>query len=199
MPHGIHRSLGRAFALFVLAFAGAAGCGTDAGERPGQAAEEPSEPLTHGQILAVVSTLDQGEIAAADNARIRASDNAVRTYAQRILADHKEAETRIQVLQAMLRVQQEGSELQADVRRQSEQAAELLRQTPDAQFNATYLDTQIGMHQRTITLFDAQLIPQAESLELQTFLRDLREELTKHLALARYLRKRYPTPPGGGI
>jgi len=198
MALGIHRSFGRAFVLIALGLVGGPGCDAG-GDRPGPAAEEPSEPLTHGQILAVVSTLDQGEIKNAETARLRSTDMAVRAYAQRIGAEHQEAETRIQMLQAMLRVTQEESELQANVRRDVVRTEVMLNEVPADRFDVTYLDAQIAMHQRTLTLFDAQLIPNAESLELQTFLRDTRAVLQKHLAHARLLRARLPAAPGGGV
>ena len=200
MAHGIHRSFGRAFTLIVLACAGAWGCGTEAGTtRPGQVTEEPSEPLSHGQILAVVSTIDQGEIKTAETARVRATNDAVRAYAQRLGAEHQATETKIQELLGQLRVRQEGSELQQNLRREAERTDELLRTMPANQFDVTYLDAQIGLHQRAITLIDRQLLPNAESEELETFLRDTRASLAQHLGQARLLRKRFPTPSGGGL
>ncbi|MDI3290028.1 DUF4142 domain-containing protein [Polyangium sp. 15x6] len=200
MAHAFHRSFGRAFLLFALGSVGAWGCGTEAGNnRPGQATEEPWEPPSHGQILAVVSTIDRAEIEGAKTAHQRTTNDAVRAYAQRLADEHEEAETRIQSLQEKLRVKQEGSEMQSNLRREAERMAERLRTVPAAEFDVTYLDTQIAMHQRAITLLDAQLIPNADSTEIETFLRDMRGSLVQHLTQARRLRSRFPTPPGGGV
>ncbi|MDI1450569.1 DUF4142 domain-containing protein [Polyangium sp. 6x1] len=200
MAHAFHRSFRRAFMLLGLACAGAWGCGTEAGQhRPGQTTEEASEPLSDGQILAVVATIDQGEITNAETARIRATNDSVRNFAEHMDAAHRENETRIQGLQAKLRVKQEGSEMQSNLRRQAERTAEVLRTTPANKFDVAYLDAQIAMHQRAITLFDAQLIPNAESTDLQTFLRDLRPSLVQHLGQARQLRNRFPAPTGNEI
>jgi putative membrane protein len=198
MAHGIHRSFGRAFVLSALALVGAPGCGDAGSDRQGPAAEQPTEPLSHGQILGVVSTIDQGELKTSETARVRATDIAVRDYAQRIRADHQATETRIQMLQGMLRVAPEESELQADLRRNADRTAVMLEEVPANRFDVTYLDAQISMHQRAIALFDEQLIPNAASLELETFLRDTRASLMQHLAHARLLRERFPTPPGSG-
>ncbi|MDC3960057.1 DUF4142 domain-containing protein [Polyangium jinanense] len=200
MAHAFHRSFGRAFLLFALASVGVWGCGTEAGNnRPGQATEEPSEPISDGQILAVVSTIDQGEIKNAKTAEQRTANDAVRTYAQRIGDEHEEAETRIQALQEKLRVKQEGSEMQSNLRREADRMAEQLRTVPQNQFDVTFLDAQIAMHQRAITLLDAQLIPNADSAELETFLHEMRSSMVTHLTQARRLRSRFPTPPGGGL
>ncbi|MDI1475208.1 DUF4142 domain-containing protein [Polyangium sp. y55x31] len=200
MAHAFHRSFGRAFTLLALASAGVWGCGTEAGQhRPGQATEEPSEPLSHGQILAVVSTIDQGEIKNAETARQRTTNDDIRKYAERLAAEHQKTETRLQELESKLRVKQEESEMQSNLRREADRTAEQLRTVPANKFDVTYLDSQIAMHQRALTLFDAQLIPNADSTELETFLRDIRGSLAQHLAQARRLRSRFPTPPGGGI
>ncbi|HVK63886.1 MAG TPA: DUF4142 domain-containing protein [Polyangium sp.] len=200
MAHAFHRSFGRAFTLLALASAGVWGCGTDAGEnRPSPAKEEPSEPLSLGQILAVVSTVDQSEITNAETARLRATSDGVRSYAERVAAEHQAIETRIQALQAKLRIKQEDSEMQSNLRHEAERAGELLRAVPAADFDVTYLNAQIGMRQRAITLLDAQLIPNADSAEVETFLREVRASLAQHLGQARRLRSRFPILPGDRI
>ncbi|MDC0744026.1 DUF4142 domain-containing protein [Polyangium mundeleinium] len=200
MAHAFHRSFRRAFTLLALASAGVWGCGTDAGEnRPSPAKEEPSEPLSLGQILAVVSTVNQNEITNAETARLRATGDGVRSYAERVAAEHQAIETRIQALQEKLRIKQEGSEMQSNLRHEAERAGELLRTVPAADFDVTYLNAQIGGHQRAITLLDAQLIPNAESAEVETFLREVRASLAQHLAQARRLRSRFPMLPGDRI
>ncbi len=200
MPHGIHRSFGRALTLIALAFAGLAGCAEDpAQNRPGPATEEPREPLSEAQIVGVVSTIDQGEIAQAEIAQMRARDMSVREYARRLRAEHQATEGRLQALQAELGMRMAESELGADLRQQNERIAEQLRQTSNAQFDVVFLDGQIGLHQRAILILDTQLLPQSENARVETFLQDTRASLVTHLVQARRLRARFPQEPGGGL
>jgi predicted outer membrane protein len=113
-----------------------------------------------------------------------------------MISEHEGLDDKLEASLAARRVTPQESELSADVRRTGETMREKIRRARGADFDAVYLDVQIYMHRRALTLFDRQLLPQTEDPELRARLEEARASVKQHLGQATILRKRFPQDLG---
>ena len=194
MAHRIHPLLGRTFFTLAIALCGAFGCGADDPEAgsPDTSARRAQESLSAGQIVAVVSTLNQGEIRQAQIALGKLEDADVRAYAELIIREHQDAEKKLETLRAQLGIVKEDSDLQEETDLLGRNMVRHIQREIPALADQTYLDVQLFMHRKSVSIVSQQLLPAAQQPEMQVYLEELRETLRMHLGRATILRKQYP-------
>src|SRR5690349_6507844 len=96
MVREFHRLQGRALLVAAALCMALPGCG---GEEPSlgdqNKPEHPMETLSTGQIVSVIRSINQSESKQAQMGIDRIQDADVKAYAQKILADHRNAETEL--------------------------------------------------------------------------------------------------------
>ncbi len=193
MAHRIHPLLGRTLFAVAIALCGALGCGAD---EPGTGSldteRRAGESLSAGQIASVVSTLNQGEIKQAQVALGRLEDKDVRAYAELIIREHQASEKRLETLRAQLGVAKEESDLQEETDLLERNMVRHIEREIPSLADQTYLEVQMFMHRKSVSIVSQQLLPAAKQPEMQVYLEGLREMLEMHLGRATILRKRYP-------
>jgi len=189
-----HRNY-RAFAATIaaaLVVGAVAGCSdTEQGTAP-PPAEKTAEPLSASQIAGVALDLSRSEVTQAQAAMPRAQDSQVRAFAQRMFDDHQATEDKLQAFLETMRIVPDKSELSADVERVGTSMTNNLRQASAHDFDVSYLEVQIYMHRRALTILDRQLIPQATQPDLQGELQAMRAMIADHLNEALQIRDRFP-------
>jgi predicted outer membrane protein len=192
MLRQIHRLHGRALLVGAALCTALSGCGTD---EPSVGApnnpEQPTESLSAGQIVAVVATINQGEVKQAQGALERLDDADVRAYAQRIGIQHAGEQAKLVILQGTLGVQQESSGLKTDIEQLGQRMNQSIDQESADRLAATFLDAQIAMHQKALSATE-KLLSQTQDPELRTYLENFRVMLQQHLDQATRLSKRFP-------
>lgn len=156
---------------------------------PPVAAPEPpvaAEPFvtSDSEIAAVVSAINVGEIQQAEMALQNAQHPDVIEYAEEMLLLHGEAERRQSTLLARLRILPRQNPVSEAVAAEAEALLTSLREEAIVSFDRAYIHAQIAMHQRGLSLLDAQLLPRAQSAELRAELEKSRTEVADHLARA---------------
>jgi putative membrane protein len=196
MARRIHRSVERALFVVGLGLSCAVGCSSVEHEEEATT-EKPREPLSDAQIVGVVSQIDRAETEQAELALGKIQDSDVRSLAETIITDHKNAEGKLQKIMGGLRLTSVGSETASEERRHAEGITALLERSPKADFDATYLETQIYAHRRALNLIDQALLPDTKDAELRQLLTDIRATIAQHHLQALRLRKKFPPLDSG--
>jgi len=197
--HGIHRSFGCAMTALAFALSAISGCGSEEPGKGSTDAEAPAAPLSAGQIVEILATIDRGVVRQSEVALDRVKNDDVKALAQRMLAAHQGMEQGTTMLLGKMALDSEDSPIAADFRKQSAEIVALLQRSSDERIDLDYLDAVIAVHQRALTAIDAHIMPVVESPDLRAFLEQRRAELAKYLGQALVVRRRYPPDPGATI
>ncbi|MAL98076.1 DUF4142 domain-containing protein [Hydrocarboniclastica marina] len=145
------------------------------------------EPLSEGQILQIMHSLNTDEIDQAELA-IRDSDNrAVRDVAQHILRDHTESNERIKA-QIESEEDLEESTLNNALTMQLTSTREEMSQLSGTEFDCFYLTSQVEQHELALDIVRSQLQPDAEETDVQSMLESTEDWLGHHLEAAEQAR-----------
>ncbi|GHA86998.1 DUF4142 domain-containing protein [Modicisalibacter luteus] len=148
------------------------------------AAAEVSEPLSSAEILQVLHVINMGEINQAQLALQRSANPQVQQTAQTIIEDHTASDQRIANAAQMLGVRLEGTSLSEGIQFQAEQIRETLAELSGPEFNQTYLEKQVELHNVALDTVRNQLLPNAEQREVTQLLEQAIPKLQHHRDLA---------------
>jgi putative membrane protein len=141
----------------------------------------PAQPLlSDEQILQVVHTANQGEIAQAKLAKGKAQDARVKKLAAMMIKDHSDADHKTMALAKKLNgpaPSATSTSLESDAQNNTM----TLESKSGADFDKGYVDTQVKEHQAVLDLIDQQLLPNAKDASVKTFVTDVRVKVAMHL------------------
>jgi len=163
------------------------GSGGGAGTAGGGGAGGQTQALNDSQIVKVLSTANQGEIAAAQAAQPAAQTAPVKNFAAMMIADHTAANALTLALVSTKHIPPQTSGVSEHLEDDAAALLATLSQTPQANFDRVYLQSQIAMHQEVLTLIDTQLLPNASDPDLKTLTADIRVSVAAHLLAAQTL------------
>jgi putative membrane protein len=154
----------------------------------GCAAAERAMPgtLSDANIVSVLDTIDVSEIEAAQLAKQKASNPAVRSYAARLVDEHTEKMQHTIQLANRRGLQPEKPRLAAAVESTHQKTMDELRKKSGRDFDRAYLDYQVTMHQQAVKLVE-DTANSVEDTQLKQHLIKTRPDLMRHMAAARDL------------
>lgn len=144
------------------------------------AAAEMSEPLTSGEILHVLHIINQGEIEQAELALQKSQDRQILQIAQMIMRDHTMSNQRISTLLQTTGTSLEESALSEGVQLQAREIRQELAELSGTQFNRTYLQKQVELHDVALDTVRSQLLPNANNLQVRQLLNQSLPKLEMH-------------------
>lgn len=151
--------------------------------------EQRRAALSDGQVLAALITVHENELAAARIAEARSSNEAVREFASRMLAEHTAAIDSLRQLASELHVERAQSTASQQIARDGRATAARITSAPPETFEATYVNTMVEGHEHVLTLIDDTLLPAASQARLRTEIGNQRTAVTSHLEHARMLKR----------
>ena len=154
----------------------------------------PTE-MTDAEILGVLSTVNHGEVKAAELAQERSSTPAIDEFAQHMIHAHSEAQGKLLAVDS-LEPDTSGS-LSRSLEQQADADMAKLQGLTGAEFDRAYADSQAKAHQQVLDTIDSTLMAQASSPQVKSLLETLRPQVAEHLTLAQQLGSASP-PAGGG-
>lgn len=146
--------------------------------------------LNDGQILAVASAANQGEVDAAEVARKNASSADVKQFAAMMMTHHRDAMNKERQVQDKAKVQLEPNDVSTNIKSEGEQSLATLRNQSGAEFDRMYIDSQVKLHRDVLTTIDRQLLPDVSSPAVKAHLQQMRKDVAAHLAKAEQLQKK---------
>lgn len=161
---------------------GAAGAMGGAGGGGGEGGA-PAADLNDASILHVLQTANTGEIEQGEIASTKATEGIVRLYAERMVTEHTSANTQGQMLATELGITPAPNPVSAALEAQSNMVeAQLTATAAGSAFDVLYMQSQVEAHQQVLDLIDDQLLPEAESDEVEQMLTTMRPVIEDHLA-----------------
>ncbi|HTL60344.1 MAG TPA: DUF4142 domain-containing protein [Nitrospira sp.] len=156
----------------------------------GCAAAERAIPstLSDANVVSVLDTIDVSEIEAAQLAKRKAYNPAVRAYASRLIDEHTDKMQQTLQLANRRGLQPEKPRLAAAVESTHQKTMEELRKKSGRDFDRAYLDYQVTMHQQAVKLVE-DTANSVTDTQLKQHLIKSRPDLMSHLTGARDLQR----------
>ncbi len=142
--------------------------------------------MSDANVVSLFETIDANEIEGAQVARRQASSQIVRDYADRLAAEHAVLLDRKHVLADRIHVQPEKSSLTSSVDAANRDMLEALAKKSGPDFDFTYIDYQIAMHNEALDIVEYTAVDDAQ---LEQQLLESRPDLLAHAAKARSIRQ----------
>lgn len=137
--------------------------------------------LSDANVSSIFATANTGEIQMANLALERSRNNAVRTYAQRMIQDHTTANQQLERVLESARLRPVPVETTRELETTVRHTMEALQRLDGAAFDRTYMQSQVDVHRWLLQTLDDALIPSARRRDLDGMLRQNREVVAAHL------------------
>lgn len=149
-----------------------------------RAGAAPGAPLTDGQILQIVRTLNDGEIKQADEAIDEGESDEVKRLAEMIKTDHENSN---EALDELLEGDRnlEDSPMDDMLKASAEDTHERLQDLAGNQYDCAYIQAQIDQHTAALDMAKNQLTPNAQSADVGKFLTTKAASLEHHLQMSK--------------
>jgi putative membrane protein len=147
-----------------------------------------AERLTDANIAAMVLALNNTDISYARLAPARAGRDDVRKFAERMLTDHTGVNQLVNNLLTKLDVAAEDNTASLDMRDESADKRDLMRELSGFAFDSVYAENEVSYHQKFLSQLDNVMIPAARNAELRNLLTAVRPAVASHLAHAEQVR-----------
>ncbi len=147
---------------------------------------ERAMPLTmsHGNVVAVLNTIDQTEAEAGELGQEKGTSLNVRSFASRLAHEHRTSIVDRQHLAEKINVQPNKPSLASVLEEMQEESKRLLEKKSGRDFDEAYIQQQISIHQQMVGLIqDAE--DSMDDPALRQHLRHIRPDLLSHLSAAR--------------
>lgn len=143
--------------------------------------------LSDAEIAGILVAANQGQIELNRLAVQKASSPEVRQFAQQMIDEHGEAGDNATALLNRLGVTPAETEASRNLRRNNQQTVEVLRKWEGEEFDRTFMNHEVTVHEFLSDTLENQLIPSARNRELRNFLTEVNRSVEHHLSDARRL------------
>jgi putative membrane protein len=148
----------------------------------------PKGSVSDANIAAMVLASNNTDISYARLVPSRAQRDDVKKFAERMLTDHTGVNTLVTNLLMKLDVAPEDNSISLDMRDESANKRDLMRELAGFAFDSTYMENEVAYHQKFLASIDNQMIPAARNADLRALLTAVRPAVAAHLAHAEQVR-----------
>lgn len=156
----------------------------------GAYAQNLSTPPSDNQITKILTTLDEGEIAASEMAVSKSQNKEVLDYAHMMVNDHQSHIKEVQLVRRQSNLSEQTSIASGNMKRESKSAHKDLKKVSAAGFDKLYMDQQVEMHTKALDTLDHALIPNATDASLKDLLSKTRSTVAAHLEKAKMIQSK---------
>jgi putative membrane protein len=146
-------------------------------------------PLTDDQILYVLHAANMAEMDQARMAQKKAKNGRVKRFADMMLKDHAEADTKgtdvAKKVQASLAPSQTSNRLESDAK----QLTAAITADKEKTFDRTYMDAQVKEHRALLDAIDREMLPAVRGTDTKELLQTVRAKVQGHLQEAEQIQK----------
>jgi putative membrane protein len=142
----------------------------------------------NAQIAHVLITANTGEIDEGTLADLKGTSPAVLAFGQRMVTEHSAANQRAEALVQSLGITPVDNPVSVQLKQDADAAIAQLQALEGAAFDLAYMDTQVTVHTKVLSIIDTMLIPAATAPELTAELQTMRANVATHLQDAQQLR-----------
>ncbi|HEY0141256.1 MAG TPA: DUF4142 domain-containing protein [Thermoanaerobaculia bacterium] len=141
--------------------------------------------MPEGDIAAIVSAANEGEIEQGNVAASRATSGEVRAFGQMMVADHTQALNMGRDVFTRNGITPSENATSEQLRASSRTSVSNLNRYSGRDFDRRYMQSQVDLHQWLLTNLDQLLIPSARNAEVRQLLTTQRASVATHLEQAR--------------
>ncbi len=155
---------------------------------PGTAAPSGAAPgaaaLADPQIAQIALSADAGDSARGKLAETKATNAEVKSFAREMVTDHTMLNKKATELAKKLNVTPQASDANTDLLNKVQGMTQDLQSKTGKDFDKTYMDQEVQIHQLVLDDLDKNLIPGAQNAELKSLLTTARGVVDGHLKRA---------------
>jgi putative membrane protein len=137
--------------------------------------------LTDANIVALLTTANEGEIKEGQLAASKATNPKVKSFAKQMVTDHTANNKQVQALS----IQPAENADVAELKSESESESRDVGQKTGKAFDAAYIDAQVKDHEKVLDTINNKLLPNAQDPKLKTLLTATRQKVSQHLDKAK--------------
>lgn len=154
---------------------------------------QPATPVRRGSvrdpnIAAMVLASNNTDISYARLVPARAQHPDVKKFAERMLTDHNGVNALIHDLIRKVDLTPEDNEMSLDMRDESANKRDILRELSGFAFDSTYMENEVSYHRNFLSSIDNVMLPGVRNAALRDLLNTLRPAVAAHLAHAEQVR-----------
>ena len=147
-------------------------------------APAPAATYTDAQIAGIVAAVNAGEIDQAKTAQKNAKSAKVKAFASKMIADHTDAMHKENALLKKKKMTSADSDKASSITSDGMQMNASLKAQKGADFDKSYIDMQVKMHQDALNLLDTTLLAQVQDSDMKALLTAIRGKVADHLKAA---------------
>jgi putative membrane protein len=160
---------------------------------PSQPTQSPAAATRQGRIsdaniAAMVLASNNTDISYARLAPTRAQRDDVKKFAERMLTDHTGVSALVTELLRKLDVAPEDNAISLDMRDESANKRDIMRELSGFAFDSTYIENEVAYHTKFLASIDSQMMPNVRNAELRNLLVAVRPAVAAHLSHAEQTR-----------
>jgi predicted outer membrane protein len=165
---------------------GGSGGGADAADAADAA--EVAAVMSENEVVGVLDEVNTGEIQLASLAQTRTQTPAVQNFANMMVSDHTAALQSLANVSAQTGIAAANSALQMQLHQEAADMMTMLSALPTAPaFETAYVQGQVMMHGKVLSIIDQQLLPITTTPALRTEVMSQRATVARHLTEAQAL------------
>lgn len=155
-----------------------------------KAAPAKAQPgsMTDANIAAMVLASNNTDISYARLVPSRAERADILEFAKRMLTDHTGVNGLVSDLLAKLDLAPEDNVASLDMRDESANKRDIMRELSGYAFDSTYIENEVVYHQKFLASIDNAMLPRARNVQLRALLTSVRPAVAAHLAHAEQVR-----------
>lgn len=155
-----------------------------------KAAPAKAQPgsMTDANIAAMVLASNHTDISYARLVPSRAERADILEFAKRMLTDHTGVNGLVSDLLAKLDLAPEDNVASLDMRDESANKRDIMRELSGYAFDSTYIENEVVYHQKFLASIDNAMLPRARNVQLRALLTSVRPAVAAHLAHAEQVR-----------
>lgn len=134
-----------------------------------------------GEVMAMLTALDNHEIQAATEAQSKASHQKVKEYATMMLTDHRANMQKTQSMAESMSLTSMDTPAVEDFKKKNSDTMATLTDKTGEDYDNSYMRMMARDHQEALRMIDNQLMPMAKSDEMKTHLSEVRKQFSDHL------------------
>jgi len=164
-------------------------------EAAATAPAKTEKPLTDGEIVAVTTAVNNGEIEMAQLATKSATHPDVKSFAVMMVTQHRDMETKGKTLVAKAKITPAENDASKSLKSDVDSSLATMKGQKGKDFDKAYIDAQVKAHRDVLNMIDNKLLPSAQNGDLKTMLTDARTHVATHLAKAEELQQKLEAAP----
>lgn len=155
------------------------------------AAEPSGEVFSDGEIAKVLTTLNEGEIEAANIELKHGQSHDAKDFAKMMIDEHAKNMATTKTVAKKNSLGAKESELSRSLSKEAKNANQNLKASNEAVIDKAYVKEQIKMHQDALNMIDKKLVPNVKNPELKEHLLSTRTAVAAHLDHAKELQSKF--------